>query len=1586
MANKNLFSEGSQLDHDGHPLVIERILSSGLTGEVYRGRLSLPDHPEPVTVAIKVMKALDFPLARQMFYKEGETLAFLMHLEDETKDLLDDALKIAPAYYGLSEYHPKDGGEAIPYIVMELIEGKEVPALLKQGVFSEFQSLVIAWHLYRILDILHTRLQKTFIDLKFENLWWVENQSKWGGQLKLTDFGTMEEIKGEQKRGVARDLLLGGVYFLSMLTGHTLAYSIGELKEQAEPVIKHYADKMTWGVRRVLGRLLHRNLEARPESAAEALAEMRLLVNFWSQSRERLSDMAQKNLANAEAEVEKARSSKQPLSKSGSDAAVRAYAALDILRIKSPDLFNERDIDRVKAVMAYGDYFERGYALLQGRSFTLARQTFEEGILWSDEPASLRRWSFVARIGEEVPPRDFEQRFSELKALLDFINDYAPNPSKWSSARRDFDSLAKVVQDKPSLKSKGLDYLIAECEFFELYEDAQSLFINEEFDEAGKKYWKAQAVLNDRLPSDAAKLIESETGNLPASRRNAENLAAKENSIQLYEQARNALQSGDLKSAQKYAQDARDAYQPVSEVGFHAIRLSTLAGFALELADSHPDAVREYIRAAHGIAGLGLYDYGSDAAFDNVLTASIHLNSALQKADYFDTAGFCDMLAAAHSALGEKGSVVEAPAIYAANRAVSAGEPSFLEGIAEVVAKLLPASTHPALWRVSAGEIRKEQAAKKHADVDETLGVAYQALLPILPDPNQPSGLGEVFRKIAELAVNSEAFDLVTMRDHVSRLDTARAALEKALKILDVNDNYRREEIQSLLNSVHEALKTAPQSVSAQVDARREERAQRLEALSQERLTLLKEMDWVTRGDDLKVNDEIRAAIQEPLRRRLLDFLYRCYQLEAGNAETLKDALQRVQMGGAVSAVDQISTRAMIDWAIRSLDQLGVKAWTHVENVAADHREKIEAESKLMGAFFEKGDLASLAAELDRNRPALGETPEWKSLQVGLAQAIAWRSWCEAKEPVFQSGQADANLLRNLRAFSSLKLPSAYWDQSPAPVYLNQAQKNLQQKLEQAKDIHSPEFVELMRSLLDALWTGRISAGAPRQAWNKTMWLPAAYSLASRGNMNGLSNYISQTPPPENPEDALASFAFSDWTQIQEEEARRQRLADEEKRRLKETERSRVQADAKRRSVLRVAGTIAAILVVLCGCGLISYWRNPGYFQQWVIGTYTPTPIPPTPVLPTPIPPTSVPPTPVLPTPIPPTPVPPSVYILPPNDAATLYPPAPVSGDAYWLIDDKSPALKLNPPLDSSPKTWLDGNSYDVNAKSEHYIYTAVGNANVTWTMDVPFDTTGYYEVFIVDTEQYSKGPQQFQVLLDNQSVQSYRGTSQVIFQGNADRKINGISVDAWISLGIYQANAGQTMSVGVTLGQLSQDAPFAVDRLLIVRLNESASQMLDGLPAERTLVSLMDDSQASFFEVLKEVPVKVKDRGDLFNDVQAWNDSFISRVLEKPYIAPIWVEWLLGNRLPPGTYEVYIWIPAQHATIVANYAMLADGKVVERSNPAQVNQADHPGVWRSLGTWTLDTEATVGLRLIVAAGVTGEIGVDAVAIVRVEQ
>jgi len=132
------------------------------------------------------------------------------------------------------------------------------------------------------------------------------------------------------------------------------------------------------------------------------------------------------------------------------------------------------------------------------------------------------------------------------------------------------------------------------------------------------------------------------------------------------------------------------------------------------------------------------------------------------------------------------------------------------------------------------------------------------------------------------------------------------------------------------------------------------------------------------------------------------------------------------------------------------------------------------------------------------------------------------------------------------------------------------------------------------------------------------------------------------------------------------------------------------------------------------------------------------------------------------------------------------------------------------------------------------------------------------------------------------------------------------------------------------------------------------------------------------------------------YEDALAWNASITSLALTGTNnTAEIWAQWQpphlaapdssLVTRLPAGKYEVQVWIPAQHATAAVEYFLLADGKVVERASPAQVNQADFAGGWVTLGIWELPNEAAVTLRLVVEKGAVGEVGLDAVAILRVE-
>ena len=1561
MAQKKMFQEGQTLDHDGQRLQIIKNLSSGLTGEVYRAVLGSPGNE--TAVVVKAMKSLDFPLARQLFHKEGETLALLMHLEEESKDSLADNLKIAPNYYGLSEFRPDPDAEGFPYLVMEFISGQEVPKLLKaKGSLDELHALIIAWHLYRILDILHTHLLKTYIDLKFEDLWWVENDSKWGGQLKMTDFGTLEEIKpgDEKKRGVTRDILLGGVYLLAILTGHTLEYSIGELKEPANRVINGSQDKTTWGTRRLLKKLLHRNIDARFKSASDVLVELRQLANFWSQPSDRLADMAQKNLATAENAAEQARAGKKPLSDSGLAAAVRAYSALDILRVKDPERSVEDDIQRAKNALLAGDYFERGYALLQGRSFTKSRQIFEEGLLWADDPAVLRRWTHAARIGEEVPPGDFEARFSELKAVLDFIHQDEPNSQKWQSALRDFSDLENTALGKPSLKSKGLDYLKTECVLYKVIGEAGNCYTSGKFSEAAVLYKEAKEILDDdkRVLPNIGKLIEEETGNLAALVRNAEAQTGREKSQEEYNLALKTLEKGE---ALRAVEIAREAYGLDRDAPFRFEKLTELSVTALEMGSRQTEKMDVFIRASRDFADIGLHEFGGDPALDKICEAALKLEQAMQTLALSDHAGFCANLEDIHTLLGEKGKVIEGIAVHAASKVGS--QPLFLSALADSLGRLVPSSQYPTKWREEASTVSAEQSAKYQEQMDELLREVHFILLPIMPDATRPRSLDIILQDTANQAHGISGFDLVSLRDRSARLEQADILLGRAAKLVSDRNESRQKEITSLLKNVRSEFNAARAAVTALITSQTESRRMRLAALSKERIQLDGQLTWFKRGESLGVDADTQKPLILPLRQKLLDFIYRCYQVKSGDSEGLADAVQRQKELQETGKDDNSPDVSVLDnyvkWASRSLDMLGMEGWNQIAKLAAEQgKEGFAAELEKANNTFAAGDLGSVGEFLDRTRDKFAAFPEWRALKEKLAQALAWSSWCDSKSAQFQSKKADKQLLRDLCAFGELALPVIYWERSSARQYLDDTEEFLQGELQQSikTNDYGERFVETIRSLLDVTWTKYLAASNKEGGkWEKSRWVRRAYEL--REDKRGLMEHIAQTFPPENHEAELRSFSNADWQAVQREEMHSDRIK------------------IRNRRLMVSAAIAVAVCFALVVAGLVVYKANEEALQQLLFGTYTPTmtlspTITFTPTITSTITltPTST---------LTPTPVPPSRFLL--QDQESLFPASPVLGDVYWMINDVD--ARFDPPLDPQNKTWLKATSTDVNSKSEKFIYTISGNSTVEWSVDVPFDKTGYYQIFVMDTKEYSSETQAFTVLLDQQPAQPFRGTSQVIFDDSQQKN------DRWISLGVYQVNRGQSVSVKLALGQLAKETPFAVDRLLIVRLNAGNSQMLEGLPSGRVLASLLDDFDAKFYEVTADKgPVQVRDRGVFYTDVLGWNGSFSSRALTQPLAIPIWVEWAPVNHLPAGKYEVYVWMPAQHATAVVDYALLADGKVVERPSPTQVNQRDHTGVWISLGLWDISEEALVSLRMIVAPGVTGEIGVDAIAIVKVDQ
>lgn len=484
--------------------------------------------------------------------------------------------------------------------------------------------------------------------------------------------------------------------------------------------------------------------------------------------------------------------------------------------------------------------------------------------------------------------------------------------------------------------------------------------------------------------------------------------------------------------------------------------------------------------------------------------------------------------------------------------------------------------------------------------------------------------------------------------------------------------------------------------------------------------------------------------------------------------------------------------------------------------------------------------------------------------------------------------------------------------------------------------------------------------------WNTEKLLSDIYDAAQQKNaLLKIEALITNSPTPPNVEDALNTLNESAWRKV--------------------LQRKRQQRQRKKRwqAAFIIIGVIVITVVILGLVGLGIYRANPDRYQQWWYGTCTPT------VTLTPLPtaiPTSTPTLTSTPTQTPtPTPIPPSSFLV--TDPATISPAIPASADLAWVIDDTQ--VLAEPAFDDA-NVWSAYTSPDPDVQEVSYHFTTSGNATITWYMDVPLDT-GLYGLYIVDTLENSVGEQPFTVKLDDTPVEPYRGQSTVIFGDENEQ-----STDDWLPLGFYEVKRGQEMSVQFAIGPRSEEAPFSIDRLLLLKIPETQRLIIDALPKRRPLVSLLDDNRASFVAAYNAKTLKEEYQGVVQASALAWHVRFRSLDLtgekwnNQVIGNKIWVDWQSLGRLAAGQYELYVWVPAQHATAIVDFALLVNGAVVERPNPAPLNQRDHNDNWVSLGTWELPEESAVSVRMIVVRAdqvpETAEIGVDAVALVKIKE
>lgn len=1560
---KELMPIGGTIVHDEYSLKIEKRLQSGLTGEVYEGWLTKEDGTK-VHVAVKAMKTLEFPAARQLFLQESETLAFLMPLEEQANREQGVSLKVAPVYYGRGEY------QEIPYLVMEFIPGRQIITDLlpnKDGdkFFEERLAVTAAWHLFRMLDVLHRLLKKTYIDLKSENLWWVDS-GKNTGYLKMTDFGTMEEIKSgdTQRRGVGRDLLRASSYFCKMTTGYMPDFLLDELRRFDDLKKTLSNASISWGTRRELKRLLHRDSAQRPADAAMVAANLRTLVDFWTLDEQKVLDVARKTLERAQTAYDEAEEKKTTLSQKGLDAAQRAKSAIEILSLRAPEMELAHEKEQLAQILKSADHLERGKNLLRGRSYKLAKDVFREGMIWEEDAAALRRWAYLAELGESISPSDFELVQERAFAALE---DLFPR-GLWLDALKEFEGIQSLLEErvKSKLIFKGLDYLQTESRLFSKSALADEALSKDDYSAAEIYYKEAQEELNLLPPEYQKSIRENDLGDLWQSVLNMQQKAEEQKrygevdaqfdaAIQFFSQY--GLEEDGTTLAER--RDAETAYRKGCEAKHNAVRLHEVIRAALKNKN-----YKQAFRLAQ-IALLQPLPPEADAKKESEVSSPYPLLKNLVEP-------LQDDLRLTQS-------------LYFAAEALRDKIPNDLQFKASLSVALEFTKTDE-LAKICVDDLISQAvaAAKDRADADmyRTLGELHQQMGSayadaLLSEANilQKKQAGERHARVDKLFAEAKSLDALNLSDfNVEKYplpdvlqilsDNARR-YEYILQLLDVArdiaqvDGYRFEEIKTSC----EKISTEIQSISKkQIDGYDEA----LLALNRWWMKIEPLAQWRVRSMELFRESDASQSIHRQLYGEVSDFLAACYALLQGKRSAeLEEKIAADSITENVQPVPPEESRAavyvLIKNAHRVLNNLGPDAWRAIQKDSKLALDKTESFLSNAKDAFEQDNLGQALVLLEQSKPFAEATAEWKALRAQTLRVSLWKKWQRDHAEKLQSLRYDHELLDAIRAYKAQKLPDVYWQKSKAREYTQELERQCSAMIPELLGDHNAPNSPLADTLahwLDASWANRSPLPAD-STWTGQAWLASIYPMILNKDVEGIARVVRGANAPANIKEALAGIHAKTWQSIvKQKEAERRAVAQRKQDR--------------QRNVMIGAGLVAMLCIGIILLGLI--FREP--IGQVVNGTYTPTPTltaTSTPTF-TPMPTFTLTETPT------PTLIPTSTFIAP--DVKVILPPLPVAAEQAWILMPDNAAAE--PPV-TDTKMWTKETSADTNTKGETF-YSTQKPARVLWETDQPL-YGGLYEVFVLDTKSKSGGmaPLQFQVLADKKPINPFRGQPVATFKSSAQKQ----AADEWISLGVYEVADGQKFGLLTNIPALQGDAFFALSKVVIVKLSDPQKTLYEGLPQGRVLSALADDAASSVLDVASNAALGENYQGAAFAEPVSWGGGFRSLPLDllKGVSTKVTVQWNFSGVLQPGKYQLVAFIPAHDATAQGEFSIRLNGKPVDKQTLPLIDQKSMAGKWWQGDMWTIAEPGAVTIRLTVdpAANPGGLLGIDAVALLRVE-
>lgn len=917
------------IDFFGHPLRIERVLSdAGYTSIVYKGWLE-DDFQGKLHVAVKAMKPLAISEARRFFEEEAITLARLhQHFKRYQDENVESALPtISPLYYGRGEY------EGTPFIVMEFVEGKEISEVMREfgGKLPEPQALVIGWQLFGLLDILHEKLDKTLVDLKFENLRWLQD-SEGNVRLKILDFGTLED---KTPNGVKRDLLLGSVYLCYMLTGRQPSYSLmGYLRKygEAEEIIRKA--QMSWGTRDLLYRMLHRNPQLRPNAAAEVANQLRVLFGYWSKPVLAILNSTRQLINKIEDEVAKGELSEEKIYQK----AKILYSALSICTLREPqDQTIQQDIERVDRFLKIGDYMEMGKRALRGRAFDIARQYFTDGMHSSMVPAMFRRWIYLTYVGEDVPPEIFDHYQEKAYEMVEWLNE--------GDLEHGIERLESL---RAPLKSKGLEMLYADARMHQALRESL-------IEEDARRYRNAAQLLREavrwlEILPDVEAIRREEIGDLDQRIRELENQA------ETVEKARNEMERA-LSMSQM---EGESVWEEIFQIAEQAFGLDPYNSERLQdIMNLVENALRRHAYAhAQRIVEIPLRFLPLSEAYYRLLFLSRTLWHMVVTLEHADWDGFFVSLRDWHARNGNLYEDFVSPLILQASKfLLEAEDLPHLKMLVEVMEKF---------GRNEVGELREEIKNLEEKNVRSLRETVDTILIEIRRRLWQIDPFFAQDESLSSIARDSVNTFLLSYESEEEKLREISRMLEDA-KALAAPIDYKPEEFRQLeqrLSYLYRTIRSYKEK-QGRLEERRRESLERIRVLHNRLKVIEKQRNTI----EMYLTAKLISELSLELSSTAFELLRQCmiYRSEFGDHEEIRNFWE-----------EAIAVSEYFDWDKWS------ELSREIENRVFEHAKKMLREAE---QYFEQGNLTAAAATVDLLRPYRNRISELAEMETRIRQA-----------------------------------------------------------------------------------------------------------------------------------------------------------------------------------------------------------------------------------------------------------------------------------------------------------------------------------------------------------------------------------------------------------------------------------------------------------------------------------------------------------------------------------------------------------------------------------------------------------------------